>query len=155
MVVTLSLAIGCIQTDSNNRTEYLEKCEQLNKTLCIILIRALKWQTKNSEKEDWRKLQSCQTVLYLLICLMRLCQPPDGSTGPKYKLLCFITTNFFCKEKTALAFNRDRCCHLVLCLRLIPFHYLIIGKVTSYRSLSHILFSKCFITVYTFLWSPL
>jgi hypothetical protein len=61
-----------------------------------------------------------------LTCLvdlaMRLCQPPDGSTSPKYKLLCFITTKFFCKEKNALAFNRDRCYHLVLCLRLIPFH---------------------------------
>ncbi len=22
---------------------------------------------------------------------MRLCQPPDGNTSPKYKLLCFIT----------------------------------------------------------------
>jgi hypothetical protein len=54
--------------------------------------------------------------------LMRLCQPPDGSTSPKYKLLCFVTIKFFCKEKNALAFNRDRCCHLVLCLRLIPFH---------------------------------
>jgi hypothetical protein len=30
----------------------------------------------------------------------------------------------FCKEKNTLAFNRDRCCHLVLCLRLIPFHCL-------------------------------
>jgi hypothetical protein len=54
---------------------------------------------------------------------MRLCQPPDGSTSPKYKLLCFITTKKISKEKNALAFNRDRCCHLVLCLRLIPFHY--------------------------------
>ncbi len=52
---------------------------------------------------------------------MRLCHPPDGTTRPKYKLLFFITTKFFCKEKNALAFNRDRCCHLVLCLRLIPF----------------------------------
>ncbi len=53
---------------------------------------------------------------------MRLCHPPDGSTSPKYKLPCFITTKCFCKEKNALAFNRDRCCHLVLCLQLIPFH---------------------------------
>jgi hypothetical protein len=54
---------------------------------------------------------------------MRLCHPPDGSTNPKYKLLCFITTKKnFCKEKNALAFNQDRCCHLVLCLQLIPFH---------------------------------
>jgi hypothetical protein len=26
---------------------------------------------------------------------MRLCHPPDGSTSPNYKLLCFITTKFF------------------------------------------------------------
>jgi hypothetical protein len=55
---------------------------------------------------------------------MRLCHPPDGSTSPEYKLLCFITSKkFFCKEKNALAFNRDRCCHLVICLQLIPFHW--------------------------------
>ncbi len=54
---------------------------------------------------------------------MRLCHPPDGSTTPKYKLLCFITTKNFCKEKNTLAFNRDKCCHLVLCLRLTPFHW--------------------------------
>ncbi len=53
---------------------------------------------------------------------MRLCHPPDGITNPKYKLQCFITTKFFCKEKNALAFNWDRCCHLALCLQLIPFH---------------------------------
>jgi hypothetical protein len=57
---------------------------------------------------------------------MRLCHPPDGSTSPKYKLLCFITTKKICKEKNTLAFNRDRCCHLVLCLQLIPFHYCVI-----------------------------
>jgi len=53
----------------------------------------------------------------------RLCHPPDGSVSPKYKLLCFITIKKNCKEKNALALNRDRCCHLVLCLRLILFHY--------------------------------
>jgi hypothetical protein len=58
---------------------------------------------------------------------MRLCHPPDGSTSPKYKLLCFKTTKQICKEKNALAFNRDRCCHLVLCLWLIPFHYIILN----------------------------
>ncbi len=50
-------------------------------------------------------------------------QPLDGITNPKYKLKCFLTTNiFFFKEKKALAFNRDRCCHLAFCLQLIPFH---------------------------------
>ena len=46
----------------------------------------------------------------------------DGGTNPKYKLLCFLTANFFGKEKKALAFNPDRCCHLALCLWLILFH---------------------------------
>jgi hypothetical protein len=55
---------------------------------------------------------------------IRLCHPLDGSTSPKYKLLCFIITKKICKEKNALAFNWDRCCHLVLCLQLIPFHSL-------------------------------
>ena len=53
---------------------------------------------------------------------MRLCHPPDGSTSRKYKLLCFITAKINCKEKNALAFNQDRCCHLVLCFWLIPFN---------------------------------
>jgi hypothetical protein len=51
-------------------------------------------------------------------------QPLDGVTNPKYKLKCFLTTNiFFFKEKKALAFNRDRCCHLAFCLQLILFHW--------------------------------
>jgi hypothetical protein len=62
----------------------------------------------------------------------RFCHTPDGSTSPKYKLLCFITTKKICKEKNTLAFNRDMCCHLVLCLQLIPFH-----SHTCSRSLSH------------------
>jgi hypothetical protein len=34
---------------------------------------------------------------------MRLCHPPDGSTSPKYKLLCFITTkkNLQREERTS------------------------------------------------------
>ncbi len=55
--------------------------------------------------------------------IMRLCHPPDGSTSPKYKLLCFITTKKFLQRKECIAFNRDRCCHLEICLRLIPFHW--------------------------------
>jgi hypothetical protein len=62
------------------------------------------------------------TLRFCSLFAMRLCHPPDGSTSPKYKLLCFITTKFFCKEKNTLAFNRDTRCHLVLYLRLIPFH---------------------------------
>jgi hypothetical protein len=47
--------------------------------------------------------------------------PTDGVKNPKYKVLHFLTTIILSKEK-ALVFNRDRCCHLVLCLRLILFH---------------------------------
>ncbi len=66
---------------------------------------------------------------------MRLCHPPDGSTSPKYKLLCFITTKKICKEKNALAFNWNGCCHLVLCLRLIPFQKKL-GKNTGCKGFS-------------------
>ncbi len=49
--------------------------------------------------------------------------PLGGVTNPEYKLLCFIQlSKNFCKEKKALTFNRDRCCHLALCLQLILFH---------------------------------
>ncbi len=50
--------------------------------------------------------------------------PLDGITIPKYKLLHFFTTKKNCKEKKALALNQDRCCHLVLCLQLILFHFI-------------------------------
>jgi hypothetical protein len=53
---------------------------------------------------------------------MGLDHPLDGVTNPKYKLVHFLTTKFFCKEKKAIAFNWDRCCHLVFCLQLILFH---------------------------------
>jgi hypothetical protein len=49
--------------------------------------------------------------------------PLDGVSNPKYKLFYSLTTNFFRKEKKALALNRDGCCHLALCLQLILFHY--------------------------------
>jgi hypothetical protein len=41
--------------------------------------------------------------------------PLDSVTNIEYKLLHFLI-NIFYKEKKALAFNRDRCCYLVLCL---------------------------------------
>ncbi len=56
--------------------------------------------------------------------VMGLHHPLDGKTYPKYKLLLHfiqLTKNFLQRE--ALAFNRNRCCHLALCLRLILFHY--------------------------------
>jgi hypothetical protein len=59
------------------------------------------------------------------IHLIRLYHPLDGIINPKYKLLPFITTIIFYKEK-ALAFNLDRCCHPTLYLRLILFHFYLI-----------------------------
>jgi hypothetical protein len=49
-----------------------------------------------------------------MCCSIGLYHPPDGINNPKYKLLHFLTT-IFCKELKAVAFNWDRCCHLVLC----------------------------------------
>jgi hypothetical protein len=48
--------------------------------------------------------------------------PLDGVTNLKYKLLYFLTPNKKISERKALAFNRDRCCHLALGLWLILFH---------------------------------
>jgi hypothetical protein len=53
---------------------------------------------------------------------MGLYHPLDGNINLKYKLLCFLTPNKKLSKKKALAFNRERCCHQALCLRLILFH---------------------------------
>jgi hypothetical protein len=47
----------------------------------------------------------------------------DGVTNLKYRLLFskHLTKEF--SKRKALAFNRDRCWHLALCLRLILFHW--------------------------------
>jgi hypothetical protein len=66
-----------------------------------------------------------------------LYHPLDGVTNPRYTLLCFLTTNFFYKEKKALAFNWDRCCHLALCLRLIHLHSNISGCRLHCKSIGH------------------
>jgi hypothetical protein len=58
-----------------------------------------------------------------IVMAIGLYHPLDGITNPKYKLFYFLTTNVFCKEKKALILNLDRCCHLVLCLLLILFHF--------------------------------
>jgi hypothetical protein len=56
------------------------------------------------------------------IITIGLHHPLDGVMNPKYKLLRFIQLTIFCKKKRAQAFNKDRCCHLALCLRLILFY---------------------------------
>jgi hypothetical protein len=58
---------------------------------------------------------SCQTTKAKMFTLNLL----DGITNPEFKMMCFIQlAKLFCKEKKALVFNRNRCCHLALCLRL-------------------------------------
>ncbi len=37
--------------------------------------------------------------------------------------------NLFYQIQNALAFNWDKCCHLVPCLQLLPFHYFVPGKL--------------------------
>jgi hypothetical protein len=64
-------------------------------------------------------------IVLSVVMLMRLYHPLDGIANANNKLLRFLANKFFGgKEKRALTFNRDRCCHLALCLRLILFHYL-------------------------------
>jgi hypothetical protein len=57
--------------------------------------------------------------------VMRLCHPP----GPVPSISCCVLNhrNLFYHIQNALAFNRDMCCHLVLCLWLIPFHCVTLG----------------------------
>jgi hypothetical protein len=45
---------------------------------------------------------------------------------------CVSKQPFFCKEKKALAFNRDRYCHQVLCLQLIILHIMLLWFSYSY-----------------------
>ncbi len=54
---------------------------------------------------------------------MGLYHPLDGITNLKYKLLYFLTSNKKISKRKALAFNRDRCCHVAICLWLILIHY--------------------------------
>ncbi len=75
--------------------------------------------------------------------------PLDGVPNSEYKLLCFIQLiKYFCKDQKARAFNRDRCCHLALCLQLILFHYP--TKYARYRlvfDMYHLVsFSKHYLT---------
>jgi len=53
---------------------------------------------------------------------MGLYRTLDGITNLKYKLLYFLTPNKKISKTEVLAFNWDRCCHLMLFLQLILFH---------------------------------
>ena len=61
---------------------------------------------------------------------MRLHYSKDGSTYSGYKLMCFVYIHWsFYIEQNTLAFNRDKWCHLALCLLMILLHW-----VTSFSS---------------------
>jgi hypothetical protein len=63
--------------------------------------------------------------------------PLDGVTNPECKLLHFIQlTKLVCKNKMALAFNLDRCCHLALCVQVILFHLQLFLPFTHFHKLS-------------------
>ncbi len=53
---------------------------------------------------------------------MGLYHPPDCVINLKYKLLYFLTSIIKNQRERHNAFNRDRCCHLAICLWLILFH---------------------------------
>jgi hypothetical protein len=53
--------------------------------------------------------------------LFLVCNTPDGITS--ISSCIFNHHNLFYQIQNALAFNRDTCCHLALCLQLLPFHW--------------------------------
>jgi hypothetical protein len=67
--------------------------------------------------QDYSLAKIADSVGVITCNAIGLYRPLDGITNPKYKLLHFLTTNCFCREK-ALAFNLDRCCYLALYLQL-------------------------------------
>ncbi len=108
-----------------------------------------------AEFNFWSKVSKFDGILYFWMYVREACHhrqgiglhhPLDGITSPLYKLLRFIQlTNFFCKEKKALAFNRDRCCHLALCLQLMLFHWTgrCLGEPYLYAANGITRFEKC------------
>jgi len=52
----------------------------------------------------WQSVHKRLLQFEQAVYLMRLCHPPDGSTSPKYKLLCFITTKLFLQREERTSF---------------------------------------------------
>jgi len=61
----------------------------------------------------------------------------DSVTNLKYKL-CFLSS--FYKENEALAFNQERCYHLVLCIWLIIFSLVLIMRL--FHSVNSLIVSR-------------
>ncbi len=60
---------------------------------------------------------------FLMLNANRALSPTRWCYQSTVKVVAFLNNDIFYKERRALAFNRDRCCHLALCLRLILFHF--------------------------------
>jgi hypothetical protein len=54
---------------------------------------------------------------------MRLVNPQMAVPVPSISCCVFNNADFFYQELNELAFNRDTCCHLVICLRLLASHW--------------------------------
>jgi hypothetical protein len=102
------------------------------KLLCFIQLTNFFCKEEKALAFNWDRCYHLALCLQLILfhfvpCHFTECQlhhPLDGTFIPEYELLCFIQLpKFFCKEEKALAFNRDGCCHLALCLQLILFHF--------------------------------
>ncbi len=98
------------------------KLRQLNSFILQNLTHLLPWFDKNEKCWIGFNLKNFGDLNFKNS--IGLHHPLDGVTNPKYRLLHFIQLTIFCKKKRALAFNRYRCGHLVLCLWLILIHYL-------------------------------
>ncbi len=74
-------------------------------------------------------LDTLSNVTQIVKCLIRFPHPQDGSTYPRYKVMCFLyITCYFYKEQNALAFNWDTWCHLALRLQMILLHCVALTK---------------------------
>ncbi len=91
----------------------------LKATYTVLLRKLVNYDRKKFYRiGPWSKIRQGQPSK----STMRLHHPLNGVTNPKYKLSHFLTANIFLQTEKALAFNRDRCCHLAFCLQLILFH---------------------------------
>ncbi len=76
---------------------------------------------------------SISIFLYLRLTTIygQYCSITHQMALPITSISCCISyqLNIFYKEWKALAFNRDGCCHLMLCLGLILFHWLIYSAI--------------------------
>jgi len=79
------------------------------------------------ETEFWTLLRLCQQIQPLFYNWPR---PQWGSVNhqmaepvPSISCCVFNNNDFFYQEPNELAFIRDTCCHLVICLRLIASHW--------------------------------